>query len=1015
MKISKAVGSIVIALCLLLNTCAFVLAENEALVSVCSLNGNTLTISGFGEDIRLLVLNPGKTVSDLKSAGELEKYKEVVNYTNTFNVGKYAEYEKTVTINNFDSKAVYTVYVKDKTSEFSKEVGYIPVQVYVSKNAQDAGDGSIETPFSSIEEARDFVRTLDKTSPIEIILRGGEYNISSEIIFTDEDSGREFAPITYKAAEGERVILNGSTKLDISKISRVTDGNILGRVDSKTAQRLVEIDLEEQGIPKKIVNYLSNHLKGWYAKPMGVYLNGESQNIARWPNTGYATIKGATTKDGISTFSMKELDSDRIKKWANAENMYIEGYLANFWAGEWAKVESIDIDAKTLKLAESTTYGVANNMRAAAVNLLEEIDVPGEWYANPETMKMYYYPPYTLTENDTLEIATLERNFISIEGAKYINIEGVEFIENANSPSYFDESPWLGNGILVNSTSNIEIRNCKFKNIGMGGVFVQGSRDVIIDSCSINNTGYSGVMIKQCGDIKTLTGSDITISNSYITAASRDSARGDKAGIHIGNYCIGVTVENNVLSNMKNSAIRYYGNSHTIRNNEIYNCVKETSDAGAIYAGRSWSQYGTVINNNYFHHIGHGLDANGASALFLDDAHSGDTFTGNIVDMNNVELSSGIAIAGGRDIVVTDNIFVNALYSIRGRDRNIIFPDEYNEEDSESIYNSEIFQTFKWAAKDTITNPYYITEEDWLEPFRLCFPGIMVNFKDLTVNKLYNEKNTITDNISYNSTVDIREKMTTASTIERNYTPTDSNVFVDAKNGDYRLTNAYKASIDISDNVPDEDFSLNSIGIQSEFEITDSEKAFNLMYPLNEDIVSCENINLKWSSSDFADRYVYEIATDVDFTNIVKTGEVMENVAVIDNLQNNTKYYWRVTAVNKSKQFGYQTETESVFSFRTADSVTVDNIKYERANSEISYRIVNNKSENETVKVIVALKDAGGRLIEVKTQDVILTAKAKEEIKISTEFKNDGPVLELYVWDYEDGLKNITAKHRFIR
>ncbi len=1016
MKKLKKIICTLVTLCLLCNTYIFVAAESGLLVSSALLEGDILTVTGTGEDVTLLVLNHGKTVSELKAADTLAEFKEIVNYADTFNVESPGSYTKTIKIKNFDSKSAYILYVKDKKTEYRKLINNAEdnvIKVYVSASATSGGNGTIEKPFSTIVEARNYVRTLDKLLPIEVILRGGEYRITSAVEINPQDSGTELAPVTYKAQEGERVVLNGSKKLDISKISNVTDGNIRGRVDAKTAKRLVEIDLSQQGIPYEIVNYLSNHGGGYSGKPIGVYLNGEHQNVAKWPNSGYATITDAKTSNGISTFSLKQLDSNRAEKWANAENMYMDGYFGAHWTGEWAKVGNVDAANKTITFAQSTSLGVSNGMKARAVNLLEEIDTPGEWYANPNTMKMYYYPPHKLTEKDTLEIATLTNNFINInKGTKFINIEGLEFKQSANSPSVIDEGQFVSNGILVHESSDIEIKNCKFNNIGGSAVFLMAdSKNVKIDSCIVNNTGLSGITIKNCGSKVNFTGNFI-VSNSYISNASRDSSRNDKAGIHINNS-VGVTVVNNVLSNMKNVAIRYSGNLHTIRNNEIYNCVTEASDAGAIYAGRSWAEYGTEVKNNYFHHIGHeGLNSDGASALFLDDLHSGDTFTGNIVDMNNISYSAGMVIAGGRDIAAKDNIFVNSYYSVEGRDRNLnLWP--------VTEFYTQLFNTFTRATDSSknITSAANITDADWLPSFVEHFPTIMENFNDIKRSKNnYKQKNTITNNISYNSThgIGIDTNMSSASTISGNHTPTDpQSAFVDAANGDYRLKKDYKNANNISAGVPDEDFLLSSIGVQSELLITDQEKSFDLMYPFNNDTVSSKNIELKWSPSDFANRYIYEIATDEKFTNIEKTGEVFENAATIDSLSNNTQYYWRVKAINKSKQLGYEVVSDSVFSFKTANSVVVDNIKYDSNQNKISYRLTNNKTETQTIRIFAALKTADGRLVDVELLDEPITSQQTINSEISTAFEKDGTIIEFYAWDMENGLIPLTVTHKF--
>ena len=60
-----------------------------------------------------------------------------------------------------------------------------------------------------------------------------------------------------------------------------------------------------------------------------------------------------------------------------------------------------------------------------------------------------------------------------------------------------------------------------------------------------------------------------------------------------------------------------------------------------------------------------------------------------------------------------------------------------------------------------------------------------------------------------------------------------------------------------------------------------------------------------------------------------------------------------------------------------------------------------------------AVKTDDGKLIALKSQDVSLQANTVHSSKISTDFGEEGPVLEFYVWDFEAGLKCLTTKHMF--
>lgn len=86
---------------------------------------------------------------------------------------------------------------------------------YVSPEGSDNNPGTISEPFKTITKARDVVRTINKnmTGDILVYLRGGNYNITSTVTFSVQDSGTNGYRIYYQAYPGETPVLNGATKV----------------------------------------------------------------------------------------------------------------------------------------------------------------------------------------------------------------------------------------------------------------------------------------------------------------------------------------------------------------------------------------------------------------------------------------------------------------------------------------------------------------------------------------------------------------------------------------------------------------------------------------------------------------------------------------------------------------------------------------------------------------------------------------------------------------------------------
>jgi len=121
---------------------------------------------------------------------------------------------------------------------------------------------------------------------------------------------------------------------------------------------------------------------------------------------------------------------------------------------------------------------------------------------------------------------------------------------------------------------------------------------------------------------------------------------------------VGNVVRHNEIYDLPHTAVFFWGNDHTIEYNEVHHVCMETGDAGAFYLGRDWTQRGSMIRHNYFHHL-HGVEGHGGftdvMAIYLDDWASGTTIFGNIF----YKAGRSIMIGGGRDNLVENNIIID--------------------------------------------------------------------------------------------------------------------------------------------------------------------------------------------------------------------------------------------------------------------------------------------------------------------------------------------------------------------
>ena len=86
---------------------------------------------------------------------------------------------------------------------------------YVSPDGSDSGDGSVSSPYATIEKARDEVRKINGSMSgyIIVYLRGGDYRINKPVEFDTRDSGNDGFTVRYEAYNGETPVINGAQKV----------------------------------------------------------------------------------------------------------------------------------------------------------------------------------------------------------------------------------------------------------------------------------------------------------------------------------------------------------------------------------------------------------------------------------------------------------------------------------------------------------------------------------------------------------------------------------------------------------------------------------------------------------------------------------------------------------------------------------------------------------------------------------------------------------------------------------
>lgn len=494
---------------------------------------------------------------------------------------------------------------------------------YVAPDGDDANPGSIDRPFATLEKARDTVRRYASRLPdesITICLRGGRYFRAASFALDGRDSGTEDRPMVYRAYDGELVRLIGGVEIEPQWFSPVgEDDPVYARLDPSARGVCRKADLTAHG------------LGGW-GDPLQAELsfNGELLQLARWPNEGF--VRTTSAEDDI-TFGY---EGHRPERWQEATDAYAAGYWRHGWANRIERIANIDGRRRRITLADSPSYGIQKDKPYYVLNLLEEIDRPGEWYLDRQSGILYLWPPDDFETGEIL-LSTLSEPLIEIEDASHVRLEGLTIEMGADD------------GINISGGHDNCVTDCVIRNMRGNGISLSGERNGVAE-CHIHGIGRTGASVSG-GDRHQLVAGENFLRDCRIHDFGRWQ-RTYAPAIRLSG--VGCIAADNELYDAPHSAILFGGNEHRIERNEIYGVCYEVDDAGSIYCGRDWGLRGNVIRHNFFHHIeSHLSGSHGVHAVYLDDCASGITVSGNVF----YEISGrAIMCGGGRDNMIENNV-----------------------------------------------------------------------------------------------------------------------------------------------------------------------------------------------------------------------------------------------------------------------------------------------------------------------------------------------------------------------
>ena len=504
---------------------------------------------------------------------------------------------------------------------------------FVAPDGSDDHPGTRELPFQTLERARDAVRALKAQEALPeggiiINILPGTYPLRATFHLTAEDSGTAQSPIVYRGAEGELPRFTGGVPL--SGFTPVTDAEALARLPESARGHVWQIDLDEA-----LAGDLLPFARGGFSSGRGfqthpeieLFVNEQPMRVAQWPNEGFVqtgevpgplTLEGWDKRPG-AVHGRFHFENERLKRWAEEPDGWLYGYWYWDWADSYEKIENINLETGLITLAEPWhRYGYRKDQRFQAVNMLCELDAPGEWYLDRNTRRVYLYP------DTDLNTATVE---LSISTVPLMHVEGASHLR-------FQRLLWecgTADGLVIRGGSDCRLEGCTIRKMAGNGLEIHGGERHTVLSCDIHTMGRGGIVLSG-GDRQTLAPGDHLVENCHLHHLSRIDRTYTPAVLLSG---VGNRIRHNLVHHVSSSAFRIGGNDHLIELNEVHRVVLESDDQGAVDMWGNPTFRGIVYRHNYWRHLGNWegtgeRESAQRAAIRLDDAISGVLIEGNV-------------------------------------------------------------------------------------------------------------------------------------------------------------------------------------------------------------------------------------------------------------------------------------------------------------------------------------------------------------------------------------------------
>ncbi len=530
------------------------------------------------------------------------------------------------------------------------------VEIWVSPNGDDQNPGTREEPIATVSLALWKIRELRRincpsiTSGATIILKGGEYQLKQPLYFRPEDSGTEQAPTLLKAADGELPVLSGG--VEVTGWQRL--GENYNEFPKEARAKLWVADIPKIGGHRLLFRQMwVNNRKADRASNLS---DGDLDRIlsADFENEIFWIPSPDFKLDNIGQLEFN------IHQWWAIANLRVKDMVAvgdsvavSFHQPE-SRIEFVHpwpppfIDEEKDKGGNSAFY---------FSNAPQLLNTPGEWYADMNKGKVYYWPRDEEDMNYAKVVVPYLENVVVMQGTldnrvEHIHFNGISFQHTSwlrpslqghvplQAGMYINDAytlnpkgtpdkaslcnlAWIGRqpaAVVLRAAAYNRIENCEFRHMAATGLDLEfaTSHNVVLGNL-FTDIGGTGIQIGFFGDdsfeahmpYDPIDQREVcqyeTIANNLISYVTNEDW--GCVGISVG-FARDINIEYNEVSHVNysgicvgwgwTSTVNVMGNNR-IHANHIHHFARMMYDVGGIYTLSA--QPNTVISENAIHDL----------------------------------------------------------------------------------------------------------------------------------------------------------------------------------------------------------------------------------------------------------------------------------------------------------------------------------------------------------------------------------------------------------------------------